>query len=202
MFSAAVLAAMSPPEEVFCSGWKYAYSGRERFSHRLLLEASGEVAGPRFVEFPGAKEYIAKPLARRGAVTAMERVKPKNEEGAPSYGSDEELGAEEERMTRVAKPWVAIATSSSTDAFAAKVAPSELDARETAVSTCGADCTVLVAAPYGECLAVIRAPLPGGRIGSFGGRGATTSEAEGIALSACKGAKASACPVVLSQCMK
>lgn len=192
----------SPPKEAFCSGWKYAYSGRERFSHRLLLEASGDVAGPKFVEFPGAKEYIAKPLARRGAVTAMERAKSKTQDGSTPEVSNEDAEAGSEGMTRVAKPWFAIATSSSTAAFAAKVAPSEQDARETAVSACGADCSVLVAAPHGECIAVIRAPQPGGRVASFGGRGDTTAAAEDVASTACRAAKAASCPVVLSQCMK
>lgn len=182
----------SPPEEAFCSGWKYAYSGRERFSHRLLMDATGSVASPKLVEFPGAKEYIARPLGRRGAAIAMSRANQTGEE--PGDGA--------EAKPQLAKPWFAIATSKGTNAFAAKVAPSEQVAKETAVSACGEDCSVLVAATQGECLAVIRAPQPGGRMASFGGRGDSAAAAEQAALSACTGAKAGTCPIVLSQCLK
>jgi hypothetical protein len=182
----------SPPEEAFCSGWKYAYSGRERFSHRLVMDATGSVASPKLVEFPGAKDYIARPLGQRGAAIAMSRASQKGD--GP--------GDETEAKPQLAKPWFAIAASKSTDAFAAKVAPSEQVAKETAVSACGEDCSVLVAATQGECLAVIRAPQPGGRVASFGGRGYSTAEAEQAALSACKASKAEPCPIVLSQCLK
>ncbi|MGH8039935.1 MAG: DUF4189 domain-containing protein [Pseudomonas sp.] len=192
----------SPPKEAFCSGWKYAYSGRERFSHRLLLEAKGDVAPPKLVEFPGAKEYVAKPLGRRGAATAMATVKLKNEDGSTRDWTDEELSPQAEGMTRLAKQWIAIATSARSNAFDARTAPSEQDAKENALSNCGADCSILVTASHGQCFVVIRAPQPGGRFASFAGLGSTSAEAEEVALSDCIGSNERACPIVLSECLK
>lgn len=189
-------------KEASCSGWKYAYSRLDRFSHRLLLEARGEVAKPKLIEFPGAKEYVAKPLGRRGTATAMARVKLRNEDGSSREWAGEELNAQAEGMTRLARPWIAIATSPRANGFESKAAPSELDAKETALSQCGPDCSILVAAPHGECLAVVRVPQPDGSFASFGGRGGTTDAAEEAALTSCIGSKAKRCPVVFKQCLE
>ncbi len=193
----------SPPKQAFCTGWKYAYSGSDRFFARLGREARGEVASPKLIEIPGGKEYMAKPLERRGSSTAMALVKIENEDGSMRQWSGEELDDRSKGMTRIATQWTAIATSAGSDAFAAHTAPSEQDAKQTALSKCGVkDCSVLTAAPHGECLAAIRVPQPDGRVASFGARGPTKAAVEETVLSDCIGSGARVCPIVLSECLK
>ena len=193
----------SPAKEAFCSGWKYAYSGRERFVYRLGRESKGQVASPKLTWLPGGKEYIAKPLEQRGTSTAMSRVKIKNEDGSSHDWSGEELDERASGMNRIAEPWIAIATSGGSDAFAMHSGPSEKDAKDTAVKKCGkADCTIVVAAPHGECVAAIRVPQGGGRFASFAAHAASKAAAEEEALTTCIGSGARACPVVLNECFK
>lgn len=190
------------PVEAFCSGWKYVYSGRERFAYRVGGESKGKVASPKLAWFPGGKEYIAKPMEQRGTSTALSRVKVKSEDGSTRDWSNGKLDERAAGMTRIAKPWIVIATSKATDAFAFHSGPSEQDAKDTAVAKCGkADCSVLVGAPHGECVAAIRVPQSGGRFASFGAHGTTQAAAEEEALTACIGSGARACPIVLSKCL-
>ncbi|MGH8039932.1 MAG: DUF4189 domain-containing protein [Stenotrophomonas sp.] len=193
----------SPPKEAICSGWKYAYRAVDRFLHRADLTARGDVAPAKLIEFPGAKEYIAKPPARRGTSTAKKAINA----DAPTdpmrpYAA---VFAEQraEGMTRMAQPWTAIAAGSGPKAYAIHWGLNQQDASDTALSKCGGgDCKVLVAVPHGECAVAIRVNLPNDRVASFGGRGATLDAAEEAALTDCIGSGAKACPIVFNECMK
>lgn len=190
----------SPPKEAFCSGWKYAYTGFERFSHRLELTATGKVAGPKLIEFPGAKDYIAKPLDRRGKSTAKMPVKVVSDDSVPWAGVNAEKRAQ--GVSRMAEPWTAIAVGGTVKAYAIHWGLNEQDASETAVSKCGAgDCKVLVAVPHGQCATAIRLHHPNGKVDSFGGHGKTVAEAEEQAMTACIMSGAKTCPVVFNECM-
>lgn len=190
----------SPPKESFCSGWKYAYRTVDRFLHRADMTARGDVAAAKLIEFPGAREYIAKPPARRGNSTAMKAVAPAaSQDSTRAWIKDEAA----EGMTRMAKPWTAIAAGTGSNAYAVHWGLNEQDASDTAVSKCGGgDCKVLVAVPYGECAAAVRVGKTGGRVASFGGRGKTKEEAEELAVTACITSGAKVCPVVMNECMK
>lgn len=190
----------SPAKESFCSGWKYAYRAVDRFLHRVDLTARGDVAPPKLLEFPGAKDFIAKPPAKRGTSTAMRAVTPEdNTDSLGMWTREQQL----EGMNRMARPWTAIATGSAGKAYAVHWGLNEQDAGDTAVSKCGGgDCKVLVAVPHGECAAAVRTGRTGGPIASFGGRGKTKEEAEEVALTACIVSGAKVCPVVFNECMK
>ncbi|WP_367346243.1 DUF4189 domain-containing protein [Stenotrophomonas bentonitica] len=182
----------SPPKESFCSGWKYAYRAVDRFLHRADMTARGDVATAKLIDFPGAREYIAKPPERRGKSTVMKSVAPAASHDHPAEG-----------MTRMAKPWTAIAAGTGSNAYAVHWGLNEQDASDTAVSKCGGgDCKVLVAVPYGECAAAVRVGKTGERVASFGGRGKTKEEAEELAVTACITSGAKVCPVVMNECMK
>lgn len=193
----------SPPKEAFCSGWKYAYRAVDRFLHRADLTARGDVATPKLIEFPGAKEYLAKPPAKRGRSTAMKAVNtnmPAHLE-RPFAGVITEQRAE--GMTRMAQPWTAIATGSAGNAYAVHWGLNQQDASDTALSKCGGgDCKVLVAVPHGECATAIRLRGGDGRSISFGGRGKTKAAAEEAAMTECIVAGAKVCPIVFSECMQ
>ena len=193
----------SPPKEAFCSGWKYAYKAVDRFLHRADLTARGDVAPPKLSYFPGAKEYIAKPPARRGTSTAIKAVKTDmpTDPMRPYAGVMVEQRAE--GMNRMAQPWTAIATGTAGNAYAVHWGLNEQDASDTALSKCGGgDCRILVAVPHGECAAAIRVGKAGDRITSFGGRGKTKDAAEEAALTDCITSGAKVCPIVFSECMK
>lgn len=193
----------SPPKEAFCSGWKYAYGAVDRFLHRADMTARGDVATPKLVYFPGAKDYIAKPPARRGTSTAMRAINTDmpSDPMRPYAGAMVEQRAE--GMNRMARPWTAIATGSASKAYGVHWGLNEQDASDTALTKCGGgDCRVLVAVPYGECAAAIRVGKPGEKIASFGGRGKTKEEAEEAAVTECITSGAKVCPVVFNECMK
>ncbi len=133
----------------------------------------------------------------------MALVKVENKDGSIRDCNGEKLDDSVKGMTRVATQWVAIATSSGSDAFAMHTAPSELDAKQTPLSKCGSrDCAVLVAAPHGECIAAIRVPQRGGKVASFGARGSSKEVAEEEALTSCIVSGARACPIVFSERLK
>lgn len=135
--------------------------------YRLGRESRGWVASSKLIWFPGGKEYIATLLEQRGASTTMSRVQIKNEDGPGRDWSGEELDERAAGMNRIAKPWIAIATSGS-DAFSMHSGPSERDAKDTAVKTrAKSGCTILVAALHGKYVADIGVPRGGARFASF-----------------------------------
>lgn len=191
----------SPKEQAMCTGWKYAYSGLERFSNRMNHTAKGDIASAKFEYFPGAQDYIAKPLERRGTSTAKIDLDKKY------HGSDDEgkqrLEQRAQGVMRMAEPWTAIAAGSGPKAYAIHWGLNQTDATDTAISKCGGgDCKVLVAVPYGQCMTAIRLHKADGRVDSFGGKGATQAEAEEIAMTQCISSGAATCPVVFNECMK
>ena len=191
----------SPNEQAMCTGWKYAYSGLERFSHRMERTAKGDIASPKFEYFPGAQDYIAKPLERRGTSTAKIDLKKDYDSSVP--WAKENLDRRAQGVMRMAEPWTAIAAGSGPKAYAIHWGLNETDAKDTAISKCGGgDCRVLAAVPYGKCLTAIRLHKPDGRVDSFGGQGATQAEAEEIAMTRCISSGAVTCPVVFNECMK
>lgn len=191
----------SPPKQAMCTGWKYAYSGLERFSHRLERIAKGDIASAKLTEFPGAKEYIAKPLERRGTSTAKTPLKVEHDPSVP--WAKERVEKRAEGSLRMAEPWTAIAAGSGPKAYAVHWGLNETDATDTAVSKCGGgDCKVLVAVPFGQCMSAIRLHKADGRVASFGGKGATQAEAEEAAMTECIGSGAATCPIVFNECMK
>ncbi|MBM9915351.1 MULTISPECIES: DUF4189 domain-containing protein [Stenotrophomonas] len=173
----------SPPEQAFCTGWKYGYKAAERFIQRVSLNVLGKVADPKFQPFPGATEFIAKPLDKRGASTGT---------------------AKDGRMVaNMAQSWSAIAAGSAPKAYAIHMGLNERDARDTAVSQCRAgDCKVVAAFTLGQCAAVVRARSRGGdSVQTYSGVAKTLPEAEEKAVGACIDADAKACPLVFNNCM-
>lgn len=191
----------SPPDQAVCTGWKYAYTGLERFSHRVHRIAKGDIASAKLIEFPGAKDYIAKPLDRRGVSTAKTPLKVEYDPTVP--WAKERVQERAEGSLRMAEPWTAIAAGSGPKAYAIHWGLNETDAKDTAVSKCGGgDCKVLAAVPFGQCLTAIRLHKADGRVASFGGKGATLAEAEEAAMTQCIGSGAATCPVVFNECMQ
>lgn len=174
----------SPPEQAFCNGWKYAYSPLDRFLRRVDFTAQGKIAEPQYLPFPGAAEFIAKPLERRGTTKAAE--KPANSNPKAS----------------MAQAWTAIAGGSASKAYGIHLGLNERDASDTAIARCGQqDCKVIVAFTSGQCAAVVRFGKPDQPINSYGSVGKTVDEAREEAVMKCLDADEARCPVAFNHCM-
>ncbi|HDS1037427.1 TPA: DUF4189 domain-containing protein [Stenotrophomonas maltophilia] len=173
----------SPPEQAFCTGWKHGYKAAERFIQRVSLNVLGKVADPRFEPFPGAAEFIAKPLEKRGVST-----------GTAKDGR---------AVANMAQAWSAIAAGTAPKAYAIHLGVNERDARDTAAKQCGSgDCKVVAAFTLGQCAAVVRSRGKGSEVvQTFAGVARTLPEAEEAAVSDCVDSGARYCPLVFNNCM-
>lgn len=176
----------SPPKQAYCTGWKYAYKAVDRFLHRADLTARGDIAPAKYQPFPGAAEFIAKPLEKRGRSTATALTPGVS--GAPKIS--------------LAQPWTAIAAGSDRNAYAIHLGLNERDARDTALSRCGSqDCKVMVAFTAGQCAAVVRFGEGDGPRTTYGAVAKTTDEAADIAVNQCLEADLPKCPMAFKYCM-
>lgn len=173
----------SPPEQAFCTGWKHGYKAAERFIQRVSLNVLGKVADPKFKPFPGAAEFIAKPLDKRGV----------------SSGTAKDGRA----VANMAQSWSAIAAGSAPKAYAIHLGVNERDARDTAVNQCRShDCKVVAAFTLGQCAAVVRSRRLGSDVvQTFAAVAKTLPEAEEKAVGACIDTDARTCPLVFNNCM-
>jgi len=173
----------SPPEQAFCTGWKYGYKAAERFIQRVSLNVLGKVADPRFEPFPGAAEFIAKPLEKRGVST-----------GTAKDGRT---------VANMAQVWSAIAVGAAPKAYAIHIGVNERDARDTAVKQCNAsDCKVAAAFTLGQCAAVVRSRGKDSEVvQTFAAVAKKLPEAEEAAVGDCVDSGARYCPLVFNNCM-
>lgn len=173
----------SPEEQSFCTGWKFAYSAVDRLSYRLELIAINRVAKPKLEFFPGAAEFIAKPLEARGTSTAMP--------------TDDLQGA----RGKVARFWTAVAVEREGDAIGMHLGVNETDASDTALSKCGQrTCELVFAWPAGECGAMVQLRGKDRRTVTYSARAATADEAEEAAVMQCVENGEPMCPVMFKQC--
>ncbi|AUI08116.1 MULTISPECIES: DUF4189 domain-containing protein [Stenotrophomonas] len=105
-------------------------------------------------------------------------------------------------VANIAHSWSAIAAGSAPKGSAIHLGLNERDARDTAVSQCGAgDCKVVAAVTLGQCAAVVRARSSGSDVEqTYSAVAGTLPEAEEKAVGECIDADAKACSLLLNNC--